>query len=110
METATTAMVYTSKLPTISIKNNIFWTNTTGANDCYILRIGNPSTGDICVNNIVYKSMSYTWQMCYGGKLPFAGAEELKSVTSNPFDGGTFDLANGIFVPNAEYAEYGATN
>lgn len=33
METATTAMVYTSKLPTISIKNNIFWTNTTGAND-----------------------------------------------------------------------------
>ena len=26
------------------------------------------------------------------------------------FDGGTFDLANGIFVPNAEYAEYGATN
>jgi hypothetical protein len=29
---------------------------------------------------------------------------------ANPFDGGTFDLANGIFVPNAEYAEYGATN
>ena len=109
METATTAMVYTSKLPTISIKNNIFWTNTTGANDCYILRIGNPSTGDICVNNIVYKSMSYTWQMCYGGKLPFAGAEELKSVTSNPFDGGTFDLDKGIFIPSAEYAQYGAS-
>lgn len=109
METATTAMVYTSKLPTISIKNNIFWTNTTGANDCYILRIGNPSTGDICVNNIVYKSMSYTWQMCYGGKLPFAGAEELKSVTSNPFDGGIFDLDKGIFIPSAEYAQYGAS-
>ena len=48
--------------------------------------------------------------MFYGGKLPFEGAEELKALASNPFDGGTFDLANGIFVPNAEYAEYGATN
>ena len=54
--------------------------------------------------------MTYNWQMFYGGKLPVEGAEELKALTSNPFDGGTFDLANGIFVPNAEYAEYGATN
>lgn len=27
----------------------------------------------------------------------------------NPFDGGTFDLANGIFIPSAEYSEYGAS-
>ena len=93
------------------IKNNIFWTNTDGTGNVVIIRpqITSP-TGDICADNLLYKTMTYNWQMFYGGKLPFEGAEELKALTSNPFDGGTFDLANGIFVPNAEYAEYGATN
>ena len=47
--------------------------------------------------------------MFFGGKLPFTGAEELKSATSNPFDSGTFDLDKGIFIPSAEYAQYGAS-
>ena len=111
LETATTGMVYVDKLADISVKNNIFWTNTDGTGNVVIIRpqITSP-TGDICADNLLYKTMTYNWQMFYGGKLPFEGAEELKALTSNPFDGGTFDLANGIFVPNAEYAEYGATN
>ena len=111
LETNTGGYVNIGNLAKISIKNNIFWTNTDGTGNVVIIRpqITSP-TEDICADNLLYKTMTYNWQMFYGGKLPFEGAEELKALTSNPFDGGTFDLANGIFVPNAEYAEYGATN
>ena len=111
LETNTGGYVNIGNLAKTSIKNNIFWTNTDGTGNVVIIRpqITSP-TGDICADNLLYKTMTYNWQMFYGGKLPFEGAEELKALTSNPFDGGTFDLANGIFVPNAEYAEYGATN
>jgi hypothetical protein len=37
------------------------------------------------------------------------GAEEVNIITSDPFEGGTFDIANGVFIPNAEFAEYGAS-
>ena len=111
LETATTGMVYVDKLADISVKNNIFWTNTAGANACIIFRpVTTSPSGTTCVNNIVYKTMTFNWQMFYGGKAPFEGMEQLNILEANPFDGGTFDLANGIFVPNAEYAEYGATN
>ena len=111
LETATTGMVYVDKLADISVKNNIFWTNTAGANACIIFRpVTTSPSGTTCVNNIVYKTMTFNWQMFYGGKAPFESMEQLNILEANPFDGGTFDLANGIFVPNAEYAEYGATN
>ena len=38
----------------------------------------------------------------------FEGAVDVKKLTENPFEGGTFNLAEGKFVPNAAYAEYGA--
>ena len=104
-------MVYVDKLADISVKNNIFWTNTAGANACIIFRpVTTSPSGTTCVNNIVYKTMTFNWQMFYGGKAPFESMEQLNILEANPFDGDTFDLANGIFVPNAEYAEYGATN
>ena len=37
----------------------------------------------------------------------FEGVEEIQQLTENPFEGGTFNLAEGKFVPNAAYAEYG---
>ncbi|MEI3486190.1 MAG: hypothetical protein V8R12_15170 [Bacteroides faecis] len=40
--------------------------------------------------------MTFNWQMFYGGKAPFEGMEQLNILEANPFDGGTFDLANGI--------------
>ncbi len=41
--------------------------------------LNHPATGDICADNLLYKTMTYNWQMFYGGKLPFEGAEELKA-------------------------------
>ena len=45
--------------------------------------------------------------MFYNNVIP-DGMDQIIELESNPFDGGTFDLANGIFIPNAEYAQYGA--
>lgn len=110
METSTTGMVYAAHLANISVKNNLFWTNTIGKNNGIIFRpVTTSPTGTICTTNIVYKTMTYSWQMFFGGGLPFEGAEELQPLTSDPFAGGTFDLTKGIFIPNAEYAEYGAS-
>lgn len=110
LETATTGMVYVDNLANVSVKNNIFWTNTAGANNCIVFRPGTTSpSGTACLNNIVYKKMTHNWQMFYGGKTPFEGMEQLNVLESDPFAGGTFDLANGIFIPNAEYSEYGAS-
>lgn len=110
LQTSTTGMIYTDKLADISVKNNIFWTDTEGANTCIIFRTGETSpSGTTCKDNIVYKTMSNTWQMFYAGKTPFDGMEQLTILETNPFDGGTFDLANGIFAPNANYAGYGAS-
>lgn len=110
VETNTSGFVNVENLSKISAKNNIFWTNTVGTNNVIIVRYYNTvPTGDVCSSNLLYKTMSYNWQMFFGGKLPFDGAEQLSVASSDPFDGGTFDLANGIFIPSAEYSEYGAS-
>lgn len=110
VETNTSGFVNVDNLSKISAKNNIFWTNTAGTNNVVIVRYNTTvPTGDVCSNNLLYKTMSYNWQMFFGGKLPFDGAEQLSVASSDPFDGGTFDLANGIFIPSAEYSEYGAS-
>ena len=46
----------------------------------------------------------------FAGTVPSGQSNSFfANESKNPFDGGTFDLANGIFIPSAEYAEYGAS-
>lgn len=106
MQTATTGYVYINELADISIKNNIFWTDKEVANDYIILRPTTLPTGTTCTDNIGYK-INKKWAMFYNNVIP-DGMDQIIELESNPFDGGTFDLANGIFIPNAEYAQYGA--
>lgn len=110
IESNTGGFVNIGNLSKVSVEKNIFWTNTEGTGGVVIIRPNTTSpTGDICKDNIVYKTMTHNWQMFFGGKIPFEGVEQLNILTTNPFDGGTFDLANGKFIPNAEYAGFGAS-
>lgn len=110
IESNTSGFVNIGNLSKISVEKNIFWTNTEGTGGVVVIRPNTTSpTGDICKDNIVYKTMTYNWQMFYGGKTPFEGVEQLNILATNPFDGGTFDLSNGKFIPNAEYAGFGAS-
>lgn len=114
-------------LSTISVKNNIFWTNETilsarfftpasapdsetAAESAYE---GNP-TGTVCENNIVYlgSNESVSWQMFYGGlgsvnSTGFSAFEEAELIENDPFAGGTCNVAHGEFVPNSTYSSYG---
>ena len=61
-------------------------------------------------NNVCYTGQEKTFTAIYGGTSKwFEGVTEITKLTSDPFAGGTFDMTNGIFVPGAEYASYGAT-
>lgn len=110
IESNTSGFVNIGNLSKVSVEKNIFWTNTEGTGGVVVIRPNTTSpTGDICKDNIVYKTMTHNWQMFYGGKTPFESVEQLNILTTDPFDGGTFDLSNGKFTPNAEYAGFGAS-
>lgn len=109
--TATTFYVYLKSLPNIYATNNLFFSKATLPNNGGVFRLTIAPTDGVCSNNIIYKAENTAnWQIFFGGiKNGFDGAEEIETITSNPFDGGTFDIANGIFIPSAEYSEYGAS-
>ena len=108
----TSGYINIGTLNKISVSKNIFWSDKAKGDDknSVIMRFNATApTGDSCSENILYKTMDNVWQMFYSGKTPFDGAEDFTLLPENPFDGGTFDLANGIFIPSAEYSEYGAS-
>ena len=109
--TATTFYVYLTSLPNIHITHNLIYAKPAMLNNCGIFRItNNPESGE-CNSNICYKAENTNnWQIFFGGiGKGMDGAEEVNIITSDPFEGGTFDIANGVFIPNAEFAEYGAS-
>lgn len=109
--TATTFYVYLTSLPNIHITHNLIYAKPAMPNNCGIFRLtNNPESGE-CNSNICYKvENTNNWQIFFGGiDKGMDGAEEVNIITSDPFEGGTFDIANGVFIPNAEFAEYGAS-
>lgn len=106
--------VYAKVISDVEIENNLVWTDQTMASNGGFIRAedldnGWPA-GTSCKKNAYYiGSNDKTWQAFWSGtKYAFSGAEECVKLTENPFEGGTFNLAEGKFVPNATYAEYGA--
>ena len=110
----TTAYVYAKMVEHIKANKNIFFANVGNINNYYIIfRLTTAATGDTTDDNVGYRSDDTTngWRMFYvssGISSGWDGAPDVKKIDDNPFDGGTFDLSTGTFVPNATYAEYGA--
>ena len=109
--TATTFYVYLTSLPNIHITHNLIYAKPAMLNNCGIFRLtNNPESGE-CNSNICYKAENTNNLLIFFGGIGkgMDGAEEVNIITSDPFEGGTFDIANGVFIPNAEFAEYGAS-
>ncbi|MGN0189296.1 MAG: PL29 family lyase N-terminal domain-containing protein [Candidatus Cryptobacteroides sp.] len=105
------AYLYADKFTSVYIEDNIFFTNV--AADKYfpiVQGVTQMPTSGVFTNNIGYKSdQTKQWQAFSGGMgNAFEGAVDVKKLTEDPFAGGTFNAAEGKFVPNASYAEYGA--
>lgn len=109
--TETSFMVYTNTLSDAVVQYNLFYFDADLDTNGGIFRLldSQKPSGSVCDKNIVYRTDTNNWQAFYGGiKNGFDGAQEIERISANPFEGGTFDLASGTFVPNATYAEYGA--
>lgn len=92
-------------------KNNLFWYDYNITKDQYIINaaIAGPSAGEYN-SNIVYNSgTSKKWNVYKPESTVTIEGEDIKVIKDNPFEGGTFDLENGKFIPNADYKGYGAT-
>lgn len=110
-------MYYTAQLGSIDLQNNLFWASELPAN-CMIVRPGGQLTGDVCKNNVGFSLNTNTnsWMAMYDfDKNKFDGAENITNIKAetvdsetNPFYGGTFNIASAEFVPNATYTDYGA--
>ena len=111
---STTGLVYVGKLSTVNILNNLFFAVGCGAcSDYMVIRLNKADdkvTSGSCDNNIAYRNdgSGKAWNIFYNKNMAWENAPTMIKVETNPFNGGTFDLASGIFIPNAEYAEYGA--
>lgn len=104
--------VNASTVNSIEMENNLVWTDKTLANSIGFIRATNWPTGTSCKSNRYFlggNANNFACQAFWSGiKNGFEGAEEFVKLTEDPFAGGTFNLAEGKFVPNAAYAEYGA--
>ena len=96
---------------TATIKNNIFYMSTAMSGNLNIVKSANAKieSGSI-LDNVCYTGQTNSFMSIFGGKDNwFEGVKEITKVESDPFIGGTFSIAEGKFVPAAEYASYGAT-
>lgn len=110
MACSTEFYVYANIVNNIDVTKNIFYTDAQLPGNCGLIRcVKTYPVGRVCSDNIVYKISTNTWQAFYGGmKNGFAGAEEFKTLTDNPYEGGIFEPSSGTFIPNSTYADYGA--
>lgn len=95
----------------VTLQNNLFWTDETEDRKATFINAEESEAGTYIISdNIQYNNTTAAIKFNYfGGTLPTGQANTLLSVEeTNPFDGGEYDRTNGIFVPNATYAEYGA--
>lgn len=95
-----------------TITGNLFYMNKDIALSSNQSVVNSASTiieGGQVNDNISYTGQTNTYMPIFGGKEKwFEGVKEFTKLESDPFEGGTFDLTNGKFVPAAAYASYGA--
>lgn len=95
----------------VTLQNNLFWTDETEDRKATFINAEGSEAGTYVISdNIQYNNTTAAIKFNYfSGKTPTGQTNTVLSVEkTNPFDGGEYDRTNGIFVPNATYAEYGA--
>ena len=95
---------------TATIRNNIFYMSAAMSGNMNIVKSANTKIeGGSILDNVCYTGQTNTFMSIYGGADNwFEGVTEITKLDSDPFTGGTFDIAEGQFVPAAAYASYGA--
>ena len=109
----TESLLYMNKIDAVKVENNLFFNNIALTNNNIIIRCNTTyPTGSVFSDNLGYpktivEKNTYQWKATYGSNL-FSGGEEIKSIETDPFEGGEYKPELGIFKPNSTYSQYGA--
>lgn len=107
LDTNTTYTVYANSIQNVSITKNLYSNNaaTTGNG---LIRSTVAVTGTVCTDNVAYGNETVRIFYTSGGvSCGFEGADDFILSETNPYDGGTLNFKDEIFVPNNTYSSYG---
>ena len=110
IEPRATGLFNITSAKSIDFTKNLIWSDAqlnTGGNFITVFKDATPETLTGSATDNIYFSPT-NFNLFIDGKL-FIGFDEITKVDTDPFTGGTFDLANGKFIPNDTYKQYGAT-
>lgn len=95
----------------LSIQKNIFWASPTFKTTAYLLKFAVTTTAPpmTIAQNIFFGLTTETSWAAYHPGSSYKTEETFSRESVDPFDGGTFNLATGTFIPGSAYAGYGSS-
>lgn len=100
----------------VVFRNLLLWSDvvdsSSKAKNSYLLNVHSKTPSGLTFENLLKFDKNKQIQTNYWRSLPSGYTQtKVEAASSDPFDvsaGATFDLENGVFIPTAEYANYGA--
>lgn len=99
----------------VVFRNLLLWSDvvdSSKAKNSYLLNVHSKTPSGLTFENLLKFDKNKQNQTNYWHSLPSGYTQtKVEAASSDPFDvsaGATFDLENGVFIPTAEYANYGA--
>lgn len=99
----------------VIFRNLLLWSDVlddSEAKNSYLLNVHSKTPSGLTFENLLKFDKNKQIQTNYWHSLPSGYTQtKVEAASSDPFDvsaGATFDLENGVFIPTAEYANYGA--
>lgn len=98
---------------TVVFRNLLLWSNSKEARTATLLNVQSKIPSGVTFENLLKFDKGKDIPTNYwNGTIPSGYTQtKVEAASSDPFDvsaGATFDLKNGVFIPTAEYANYGA--
>lgn len=97
---------------TVVFRNLLLWSNSSEIKNAYLLNVHSATPSVVTFENLLKFDKDKEITINYWSGVPTGYTHtKVEAASSDPFDvsaGATFDLENGIFIPTAEYANYGA--
>ena len=97
---------------TVVFRNLLLWSNSSEIKNAYLLNVHSATPSVVTFENLLKFDKDKEITINYWSGVPTGYTHtKVEAASSDPFDvsaGATFDLENGIFIPTAEYVNYGA--
>lgn len=96
----------------VTFRNLLLWSNSATARNTTLLNVHSKPPSVVTFENLLKFDKDKEITISYWSGVPSGYTQtKVEAASSDPFDvsaGATFDLENGVFIPTAEYANYGA--